>query len=134
MANHYEPTPEQEADWQQWLAGRPEVIRKVASRFSPWMLYRMKSTGHRVVITSYSETDPVTLTVAVLGRFNRVTMERRVFGIDPDDLEECPLPGPDEELGSTFTQEQAVENLDMMRVLVRPDLWEMGEDGKARQR
>lgn len=56
----------------------------------------MRSTGHRVVAISFGEeegTGRVVMRVAVLARFNPgLTFERQVFGIDPDDLEECDLP------------------------------------------
>ena len=49
-----------------------------------------------------------TLTVIVSGRFNYVAFERRVFGIKPEDLEECDLPRADEPLGSAnMTIEEA---------------------------
>lgn len=101
--NFREVTPEMEAGWAAWVAERPPAIRKVAERFTPWKLYRMKSTKQRVTVYSISDTptDPpvVTLTVNVTGEFNFVTHERQVFGIDPDDLEECDLPEPGERLG-----------------------------------
>lgn len=130
----YEPSPEQYAGYLEWVASRPEHVRKVATRFEPWKLYRMKSTGQRVVVYSFADADPVTLTVGVLAEFNLLAMERRVFGIDPDDLEECDLPGSDEIVGAAMTQEEVHDNIDQLRVEVRPDLWKMGKDGKARRR
>jgi hypothetical protein len=97
-------------------------------------LYRMKSTNRRVTVQSFNEGPPVTLTVNVEGKFNLVVMERAVFGIDPDDLEPCDLPGDDEMLGSAMTHEQVDENIDALRVAVRPDLWAMGSDGKAKRK
>jgi hypothetical protein len=131
MARYCEPTPEQEARWREWVTERPDAIREVAARFDPWSLYRMKSTGHRVTVYSYSHSEPITLTVHVSGEFNRIDFERMVFGIDPDDLEPCELPGPDEALGALLTQEEVEENIDALRVAIRPDLWHMGENGKA---
>lgn len=139
-----QPTPEQEKLWQEWLnePGR-EAIRKVASRFEPWTLYKLKTTGQRVYILSFSDPsrhrcdwcngtggpvppsgDPcnncggsgkvvkVTCRVGVSGEFNLVTFERDVFGIDPKDLEECDLPGPDELLG---TMELPVDEIKKLR-------------------
>ena len=136
MARISDPTPEQEAEWKEWTASRPAHVRAVVERFDPWSLYRMKSTGHRVPLVSFDEyqSGRVTVTVAVLGRFNQVLHERRVFGIDPDDLEPCELPGPDEAVGSAMSQEEVENNLDVLRVKIRPDLWEMGADGKARRK
>lgn len=103
MSNTFEPTNAQRAAWATWVQERPECIRVVAERFQPWKLYRMKSTGHRVVVLSFAEPSDsagVTLRVAVSGEYNLVAFERQVFGIDPDDLEECDLPGPGDVIGS----------------------------------
>lgn len=127
-----QPTAEQERGWAKWVRSRPALVRATAERFDPWSLYRLKSTGDRVVVMSFSEDG--TLTVAVTGRFNRVWMERKVFGVDPDDLEPCDLPGPDEVLGSVLSQDEVEDNIDTLRVMVRPDLWVMGPDGKAVRR
>lgn len=104
MANWQEPTPEGREMWGEWVAERPEPIRALVEKygFAPWKLYKLKTSGHRVVIHSIDE--PIegepTLTVLVDGRFNYVAFERRVFGIKPEDLEECDLPTSDEPLGS----------------------------------
>lgn len=98
-----QPTPEQEELWKEWISQRPESIRAVAARFDPWTLYRLKTTNQRVYVLAFSEPGEdgkVTCRVGVSGEFNLVTFERDVFGIDPDDLEECDLPGPDETLGT----------------------------------
>lgn len=98
-----EPTTTQLAAWREWVISRPDHVRVVAERFNPWTLYRMISTGQRVTIYSFVELDDVdksvALTVSVDGRFNRVMFSRLVFGISPDDLVECNLPGPDEDIG-----------------------------------
>lgn len=134
MARIYNPTREDEEAWATWVSERPPSVRKVAERFDMWSLYRMKSTGHRVMVYSFSEGDPVTLTVDVLGDFNLVAFERRVFGIDPDDLEPCDAPQPGEPVGSVMTQDDVADNIDGLRVAVRPDLWAMGDDGKAKRK
>lgn len=97
------PTVDELAEWQTWLAERPANVRVVAERFDPWTLYRMKSTKRRVVIVAFDEganDGKVTLKVGVYGEFNFVVMERVVFGVDPDDLEECAIPGIHEPCGS----------------------------------
>lgn len=104
MANAWEPTDDERMNWAAWVAGRPDNVRAVAERLSPWKLYLLKSSGHRVTIVSFGEpmdpTNPVTLTVAVTGKYNFVAFERQVFGIAPDDLEECDLPPAGEVLGA----------------------------------
>lgn len=106
MARIVERSSEQEAGWQEWVASRPAGVRAVAERFDPWSLYRMKSTGQRVTIVSFGEPldgCPVTLTVWVSGKFNFTIPDLQVFGIDPDDLEPCDLPGPEELVAVAFT-------------------------------
>ncbi len=115
-----QPTPEEEQGWKDWLAepGR-EPIREVASRFDPWTLYKLKTTGQRVFILSFSEPDmtinqtiqKITCRVGISGQFNLVTFERAVFGINPDDLEECDLPGPDEPVGTMDLPIEVIKDL-----------------------
>ena len=129
MARIIEPAAKEKKAWTVWVASRPSSVRKIAERFDPWSLYRMKSTGHRVTIHSFNEDG--TLTVNITGEFNTILFDRQVFGINPDDLEPCDLPDADEITGTVMTQEQVDENIDNLRVAVRPDLWTLGPDGKA---
>jgi len=98
MAQLPDWTKEQDASHVEWLAGRPPVIQALAARVPPDRLYRLESTGHRVYLYSYSEDE--TVTVVVAGQFNVVAFERKVFGIKPEELEECDLPDPEEPMGS----------------------------------
>jgi hypothetical protein len=93
----YTPTPAEAAEWEAWVAARPADIREVAERLNPWTLYRLKTTGQYVTVLSYQEADPdgdpmfhnVTLNINVDARWNFAAFPgRRVFGVDPDDLEE----------------------------------------------
>lgn len=84
--------------WLEWVASRPPVVRELCERYPPDRLYLMKHTGQRVVLYSYNEDG--TVTVQVLGKFNFVTFERQVFGVDPTNLVECDLPTPDELVGA----------------------------------
>lgn len=127
MARYTEPTEEQLKSWKEWVESRPKSIRKLAERFDPWSLYKMKSTGHLVMVSAFHEDN--TLTVLVTADFNVILHERKVFGIDPDDLEPAEIPA--QKGMALMTQEQVHENLDALRVTIRPDLWKMGEDGKA---
>lgn len=97
MAESFEPTVEQRAGWDDWVAERPDNVRVVAERFNPWTLYRIKDTDQRVRTISFGEgrenNGKVTLTVEVLAEFNLlVPIGFQVFGLDPDDLDECDLP------------------------------------------
>jgi hypothetical protein len=106
------PQGERLKAWEEWLASRPDAVRAVLERIKPWKLYRLKTTGHRVVVSCVDEEvgGGISLKVIVSGQFNVVAFERTVFGIDPDDLEECDLPAPGEPLGSAdLTIEEARE-------------------------
>jgi hypothetical protein len=94
------------AEWNAWVASRPRVIQELCQRLPPNLLYRLKSSGHRVMILSYSESG--TVTVSVTGKYNRVTFDREVFGIKPEDLEECELPEEGEPLGTVFVDDVEV--------------------------
>jgi hypothetical protein len=61
MARWMEPTAEQEASWNEWVAERPDVVRKIAERLNPWELYRLKTTGQRITLYSVSEDGTVTV-------------------------------------------------------------------------
>ena len=107
MSKFYEFTPDQQHDWDEWLASRPEGIRNLALNFPPNRLFLLKSTGQKVSPTSYNESG--TITVLVSGDFNLVSFERRVFGIAPEDLEECDI--PKEPAGVLFTQEEEINRI-----------------------
>jgi len=92
----------------------------------------MKSTGDRVTLRGIS-TDG-TVHVDVTGDYNYVLLERTVFGVDPNDLEPCELPSPDEPVGSVLTHEEFEKNIEALRVLIRPDLFVMGDDGIAKRK
>lgn len=95
MAIFLEYTAEMQAQWDEWLASRPAVIQEMATRAKPNVLYRIKKTDQRVYMHSYNEDG--TVTVNITGEFNPLykalpVLERRVFGVAIDDLEECDLP------------------------------------------
>ena len=103
--------------WDEWVASRPPVVQDLCRRFPPDRLYRIKSSGHRCTLVSYSEDG--TMKVNVTGQYNFVTFDRQVFGIKPDDLEECDLPGKDEHLGTALTEQGDIDALiDVMRPAV----------------
>jgi hypothetical protein len=146
MANIYEPTQTQVDKWNEWVESRPEQIRSLIQKhnFAPWKLYLLKTSGHKVELYSFDEGEPPTLKVLVHGRFNLVSFERRVFGISPDDLEECDLPKPDDPLGVVLTKERVEsilkekntpeERLSAIREATKKELdlfKRIGEYGKA---
>ena len=104
-------------------------MRAIAKRFPPWELFRLKNTGQRVVVAGFNEDG--TVTVDVRPDFNLMLFGVSVFGINPDDLEPCDIPGDDVPVGALMTHAEAEENIDALRVAIRPDLFEMGPDGTA---
>jgi len=75
----------QQSQWNMWLRGRPKVVREMAKHLSPNRLYTLKTTGQRVIPTSFNEDG--TMTVAVYRFYNPKAKETiRVFGIDPKDV------------------------------------------------
>lgn len=100
-------TPEKKAEWDKWLETRPKIIKDMAEKLPPNRLYKLK---HDVRVTLYSYSEDGTVTVNVTGEYNRVFFNRRVFGIKPDDLEECDLPEPGESLGSILDMSNDISN------------------------
>lgn len=96
-----------QAAWAEWVATRPPAVQELCKRLPPDRLYRMRSTGKRVTLFLYCEDG--TVTVSVTGEFNVVIFDRQVFGISPDDLEECDLPPRGELLGTGLTTDEDVD-------------------------
>lgn len=96
MARFEEPNENQLQEWAVWLSTRPAAIQKVAKEYGPWTVYRIKSTGDLVRLYSYGEVSDgsVTLTVHIPKEWNpgRIALHNSVFGLKPEDLEECELP------------------------------------------
>lgn len=98
MAKWINHTASQKDMYAQWVAARPEVIRKMIADHNLQFdtLYRRKSNDKRVILHSFNEDG--TVTVSVICEYNPETMlpggifNRHVFGVDPADLEECDLP------------------------------------------
>lgn len=107
MAKIIEWAKEQEEAWREWVETRPTTIQDLCRRLSPDRLYLLKTSGHRVTLYSFSEDG--TVTVNVSGEYNALAFDRQVFGVSPDDLEECDLPGTDEVIGTVLTEAQDVE-------------------------
>lgn len=95
-------------EWDKWVEARPKEIQELCRLLPPNKLYRLKTSGHRATLYSYEEGG--TVTVNVTGQYNSVIFGRRVFGIQPEDLEECDLPGPDEVLGEILTAPKDIDD------------------------
>jgi len=107
MAKVIEWSKEQEKAWNEWVSSRPQIIQDLCKRFPPYNLYRLKKSDNKVTLYSYEEDG--TMTVNVTGEYNVVMFNRQVFGISPDDLEECDLPSPEEATGTVLTDKEDVE-------------------------
>jgi hypothetical protein len=105
MAKVFEMTPDQEKEWQQWLADKPLIIRELAAKYPPDRLYLLKTTGQKGLIESYFEDGTVRMSFD--GRYCKVLFAKSVFGLRPADLEECELPGPGET--GNYCQENNVD-------------------------
>jgi len=96
------------AAWKDWVESRPVEVQELCKKLPPDRLYRMKDSGHRVTIYSYSEDG--TVTVNVTGEYNTLTFDRQVFGVSPDDLQECDLPEEEEQLGTMLTEDEEIND------------------------
>ena len=90
----------EKAEFDEWYAKRPPEVQKLINKIPPNRLYFLSTSGHRVVPLAYSENG--TLTVVVTGEYNSIMFERKVFGINPDDLTECDLPTENECVGAVI--------------------------------
>ena len=81
-------TPEQLAEWEEWLAGRPMMVRAIAERFPPWKTYLLKTTGQYAAIKHYDEHEDGSVTLTIIAWRDWLPIPRGVFGIDPNDLVE----------------------------------------------
>lgn len=89
--------------WDEWVSSRPPVIQELCALLPPDRLYRLKSSGYRVTILSYSENK--TVTVGITEEYNFVLFNRQVFDVKPECLEECDLPNDKEPIGRAFPYE-----------------------------
>lgn len=83
-------TTGRETELEEWLDGRPEIIKELANKLPPWHRYRIKQTGQHCHIFSYLENGTVVVTVnghdsQFLDAANQA-MPFTVFGIDQNDL------------------------------------------------
>lgn len=92
MANIVEPTEELQSMFEEWIAGEDmtDEIKAIARKYPPWNLYRLKTTDQKVRTISFS--DNGTVRVLVSNKYNFDPTNTEVYGIDPNDLEECDIP------------------------------------------
>lgn len=79
-----------------WLQDRPQIIKDLADKISPFKTYVVKETGQLGTVYSFSENGTLTLNITGHKDKFRDAMEKliplRVFGFRPEDLEEYELP------------------------------------------
>ena len=81
---------EQKEAWHEWLDGRPDAVKAMATRYPPG-IYRMRTTGQVGLILSYAEGGTVRLLFPRKWNPQQVLLpDREVFGIDPVSLDEIP--------------------------------------------
>jgi len=139
VGNWFNPTEAHMLEWGAWVAERPKIVQRVARKFQPWKLYRLTTTNHNVTLAVFDKEDDnsITMRVNVLAEFNNNLLhERCVFGIDPDNLVECDVPSLEERAvniqnGPALSDDQVEGLIDDLRVLIRPDLWILDDNGIA---
>jgi hypothetical protein len=108
MAKFMEFTPEQQQEFDAWLAERPPLIQDIVEKYPPDRLYRLKTTKQRVTIQIYHVDG--TVTVFVSGQYNLCVFDRNVFGISVTDLEECDMPTEEEMTGTVLTEQESIDD------------------------
>jgi hypothetical protein len=127
------PTARDRSDWGKQLAELPPDVRRVASRFPPWCLYR--HCGYRVSVIGVGrdEDGHVTLEVNVCSDFNLVPFSHNLRGVEADDLIECDLPKADERVGAVFNW-RIEEDRAAISMLLFPLFYGVAPDGRAMRR
>lgn len=133
MARYVDPSEAEIAEFAEWLKDRPAIIQELAARLDPWSLYLLKTTGQRVTLVAYAEDGTVRVDVAACVNPG-LLFERTVFGVNPDNLEPCDIPEDAGDHEPILSAAEAEENVDVLRVLMRPDLFVMADDGTAVRR
>lgn len=117
MAKFMEMTPEQEQLWKEWVQSKPPHIQEIIHRLPADRLYKLKTSKHLVTIRSYDEGEngEISLTVTVSAKYNLVAFERNVFGVKPENLEECDLPDDNHPVGDVsqmtgISPDEIIEN------------------------
>ena len=65
----------QQKEWNEWLSDRPESIKKLADKYPPYNLYKLKTSGQRVTMHSYWEDG--TVSIWITGKFNLVMFDKQ---------------------------------------------------------
>ena len=101
--------------WKKWLNSCPPIIKNLAEKFPIDRLYLYKPTSHRATIASYYLDG--TLSLNITGQYNRILFSRKVFSVNPENIEECDLPSEGEDLGDT-AKEAGYSEKDIIEILI----------------
>lgn len=93
--------------FEEWLKTRPLIIQEMAKKYPPNKFYKIRGKGHICTLYSYSEDK--TVSVDITGDFNKLTIERRVFDVNIDDLVETEF-DETQPTGVLFTKEDDIED------------------------
>ena len=100
--------------WEEQLELMPDKVAELARQFPPNRLYKLHPTGQRVEVVCWGEDQSVAIFLS--GEYHLLTFERIVFGVMPEYLEECDLPGPEEVTGALLTTDEQIKDyLDRMK-------------------
>ncbi len=114
-------SPPQQAEWDAWLADRPDCIREAGKKLVPWKLYYDRESGMRCTLVGFTEVKPpdqprkAEVIADFTGRYNLISFNRRVHGLSVDQLEECDLPAENEPLGVMLNNEQRLAYINEQR-------------------
>jgi hypothetical protein len=79
-------TPEERAELERWMRGRPESVCELARKYPPWTCYRSSEHPHlHYVILSYGEDGTLRLAHGV----DSTSPGHNTFGQDPSQLRAC---------------------------------------------
>lgn len=101
MANIVEPTKEKILEISEWVKDRPQIIKDLCGKFSPFKLYYFSQNNcsaclnFKVTIHSYKEDG--TLDVLVRRNFNIALEDSIITDVNPELLTECDLPTEEEQ-------------------------------------
>lgn len=119
MAYVLEPTKEKMKEVEEWLKDRPQVIKDLHAKLSPFKLYDYKPSLEgditlKVTIDSYNEDGTVSVSLPL--NFNVGLIVRYLSDIDPDDLIECDLPTTEESKIIAYAN-KCISEMDISKLL-----------------
>lgn len=87
-----EPTAEQRAEWDAWVAERLPAVRAIAEKFPPWVCLRGtngRENGHYLVLAYEEPKDDGPITLKIAHGADSFMPGFSVFGVPAEDLTPC---------------------------------------------